>query len=69
MQAANVGMAERRDGLRFALKTIIELAQGRFNRDGPAQSRVGAEIDLAHAAFADHRDDLVVTKLFTGGRA
>jgi len=61
-------MIERRDGVRLPLETIVKLPRGNLDRDRPAEPRVGAEIDLAHAAFADHRHDLVVTKLLAGAQ-
>ena len=68
VQRADVGMIERGDGARLALEAIVELARGNLDRDGPVEARVGAEVHLAHAALADHRQNLVVTKLFAGGQ-
>src|SRR5580765_5675510 len=41
-------------------------SEDRWSSDRPAKTRVGAEIYLAHTAFADHRQNLVVTKLLAG---
>ena len=59
-------MIERRNGVRLALESVVELVRGNLDRDGPAEPRIRAEIDLAHAAFADHRQNFVVTKLLAG---
>jgi len=68
VQRADIGVIERRDGVRLALKTIIELARGNLDRDESAEPGVGTEVYLAHAAFADHRHNLVMTKLLAGGQ-
>src|SRR5207237_4026899 len=66
VQCADIRVIERGNGLCLALKAIVELTRRNLDGNGPAEAGVYAEVHLAHTALADHRDDLVVTKLFAG---
>ena len=61
----DVRMVERREDFGFALEAREPVGVGRerrrqdLDRDLALQLRVGRAIDLAHAAFADLRGDLV----------
>jgi hypothetical protein len=50
---------QRRNGPRFALKTISKLLRRDFYRDVPSQPRIARFPNLSHAAFADARNDFI----------
>src|SRR5215470_1874646 len=62
---ANVGMAQRRDGARFAIETLFgfgalrEMLRQDFYRDEAIEPRVQRTIYFAHAARAQRRLDFV----------
>src|SRR5579864_9656454 len=59
VQGADVGMVQGRDRVRFALEALGELLVGNLDGDGAIQPRIASFVDLAHAARADGRDDLI----------
>ena len=65
VDGGDVRMVQRRERLRFALepREAIGIAGERvrqdLDRDVAIQLRVARAVDLAHAAFADRRDDFV----------
>ena len=65
VQSADVRMIELRDGACLAIETGPELwicserLRQHFDCDRAIESRVARAIDLAHAAGAEQRDDLV----------
>src|SRR3954471_24398155 len=65
VQHADVWMRDAREGARFVLEPPRkhgvggERAVQDFDRDGPPEARVAGAIDLAHAAFAERRLNLV----------
>ncbi len=67
VQRADVGMRERRDGLRLAVEALLHLGIQREVRrqhldgDRAVQPRVGGLVDLPHAARADGREDFIRT--------
>src|SRR4029077_14690179 len=74
VELANVGVAEVRDGARFALKTVTrrrlsrELRRKNLDSDRTIETLVDRAINLAHPACADRRDDLVRPKFCAGGK-
>jgi hypothetical protein len=58
MQGADVGMIQRRNGARFALKALLQIGVGRKMRrqnldgNGAVQSGVLGAIDPSHASSA-----------------
>ena len=66
MDGADVGMIQRRSGLRFALKTsqcLLVLGHRigqEFQRDEPVQPGVLGLIDHTHPAAAEFFDDAVM---------
>ena len=71
---ADVRMAERGDCPRFPLEALQGLGVGGqrlredLQGDGPVKSCIVGTIDLAHAAAADRRADLVRTEANTRGQ-
>jgi hypothetical protein len=59
VEVADIGVAERGDGAGFGGEALGELSVRNFDRDIAAQARVMSPIDLAHAALAHQRKDLV----------
>src|SRR5437899_2661517 len=65
VQRADIRMGEAGDGLRLAFESEPQLRVFRkrggehLHRDGAIEPRVARTVDLAHAAGADGRDDLV----------
>jgi hypothetical protein len=72
MQGANVGMVQRRNGVGFAIKTLLSLGIVRemtwqdFDRDRTVQASVLRSIHLAHTAGADRHEDLIRAKAGAG---
>ena len=70
----DVRVVERREYLRFAAETrpavgiVVQHGAKNLQRDITVQSRVASAIDLAHAAGAQRRDDLVGADASTGGQ-
>ena len=65
-QRADVRMVQRGDGLRFALEALLafrnrsrQVRREHLDGDRAVQPRVGRLVDLAHAAGAERREDLV----------
>ena len=56
-------MVEGGDRPRFTLEPVIEVARGNLDGHIAAQASVHAAINLAHAARADERRDLIGAKL------
>src|SRR4029079_7648295 len=46
-----------------------EFPRGHFDRHRPAEARIGTEVHFTHSAFADHGQNFVIAKLFTGGQS
>jgi hypothetical protein len=71
-ERADVGVGELREGTRFAVEPLAQLRVGgertgqHLDRDGPIEPRIAGLVDLAHAAGADGRDDLVGSKACAG---
>ena len=69
VQAANVWMVERRNGVGFALETVVEIGALREFRanhlkgNGSAQSSIAGAKHVAHSACAKRRLDPVRTEL------
>ena len=67
------GCVELRDRARFAIEALAELRIGRervrqdLDRDRAIEPRVARPVDLAHAAGAEGRDDLVRAEARAGG--
>ena len=65
-ERADVGVTERRDDARLALKALgggaiaVEFGRQQLHGDTPAQAHVLGRIDLAHGAAAQGRQDAVV---------
>ena len=65
VERADVRIAQRGNGARFAIESLPKLGIGRemrgkdFQRDDAVEARVGAAIHLAHAARADRCDDFI----------
>src|SRR5271156_5829350 len=64
---ANIGMIERRNGMRLALEALAELSSADFDRDVALQPRIPRLVNLSHAARADLREHFVMTKFGAGG--
>ena len=62
---ADVRVVQRGDGASLLLEALAVRAIECFDRDRAAEPGVGRLVDLAHAAGADGRDDLVRTKPVT----
>ena len=68
------GVGQLRDRARFAIEPFAEQGIGGerggedLDGDGPVEPRVAGSIDLAHAARADRRDDLVRAEACTSGQ-
>jgi len=63
---------QRRYGTGFPVEARDEIRLGdwqNLDRDTAAQPRVGRFVDLAHAAHAERRHDLVRTEAIAGGQA
>src|SRR5215471_256628 len=71
VQRADVRMIEARDRFRLALEPLLEIEVARdvigqdFDRDGALEARVACTVDLAHAAGADQRENLVGAETLT----
>ena len=68
---ADVGVAQRRCGARFALKPLDRFAGGsvarkKFQRDQSTEPRIERLVDLPHPAAAEQPDDLVWSDLTAG---
>ena len=69
---ADVRIVERGDGARFLFEAPArfrvrrERAGQHLHRHGPIEPRITGAIDLAHAACAERRDDLVRTETGAG---
>jgi len=65
VQRTDVGVVETRNRFRLALEACAKrgiagnMSRKYFDRNRPAQARVGRLIDLAHSTGADTRDDFV----------
>ena len=59
-------MVESRDRASFALEAFVELLTRCLDSDVAAKPRVASAVNLAHAAFAEKRDDFVGAEFFTG---
>src|SRR5271170_5548146 len=59
MERADVGMVQRCNGASFALELVGELLARNLDRDITAQPQIASAPDLAHAASAKRRKDLV----------
>jgi len=51
---------------RLAFKAVVEFAAGNFDGDRPAEARVAAAVNLAHATSADQAGDFIGTQLVSG---
>src|SRR5262245_29932413 len=66
-------MIDRRDRLRLTLESVAALCVRRqelgqyLDRDLAMEPRVLADVDLAHAAFAERLEDAVVIELRSNG--
>ena len=75
MQRGNVGVIQLREELCFSFESVQslfvsgELVQENFDRHIPTELSVSRSINLAHPAFADGLDDLVISKLGARGAA
>ena len=65
VEHADVRVVQRGDGASLLLEALAVRAIECFDRDRAAETGVGRLVDLAHAAGADGRDDLVRTKPVT----
>jgi hypothetical protein len=52
-------MIQRSDGASFAREALGELRIGHLDRHITMQARIARAINLAHASFADKREDFV----------
>jgi hypothetical protein len=68
IEMADVGVVERGDGAGFLGEALGELSIGNFDRDIAAKAIVVGTIDLAHAALAHQRKDLVGAEPVTFGQ-
>ena len=74
VELADIGVAQLRDGARFALEALEcsrllgELRRKNLDGDRAIESRVDRAIHLSHAARADRRDDLVGAKFCAAGK-
>ena len=70
----DVGMVQRREGLRFALEprepfgVVRERVRQELDRDVAIQLRVARSVHLSHAAFADLRGDFVDAEAGAGSK-
>src|SRR5689334_9745417 len=64
---ADVGMVQRGHRTHFAIKTLVELDGGDFDRDIAAHPWIAGAVDLAHATRAKQAEDLVGSQ-FRAGR-
>src|SRR5215467_3198537 len=62
VELANVRMIQRGDRTRFPLEALRKLLLGDFDRDGAIKPCIAGLVHLAHAAFAQRRQDLVGTE-------
>ena len=60
-------MIERGDGAGFAFKAVGELLRRDFDGDVAIEPRIAGLPYLAHAAFAEGRDDLIGAEAVCGG--
>ena len=63
---ADIGMIQRRNGLRLTLEAFAELSGGDFDRNVALQTRVAGSVHLSHATGADGRQDFVGAEFVTG---
>ena len=70
----DVGVRQRGHGLRLALEAcegrgiVGHLRRQDLQSDVPVEARIAGPVDLAHAARAHERHDLVAVEAFTGGK-
>src|ERR1700676_1641755 len=64
---ADIRMIERGDGFGFALEALRELGGGNLDSYVAIQARIARAVDLAHAARADGRENLIGAQVVAGG--
>ena len=63
---ADIGMIQRRNGLRLAFEALAELSSGNFDRHVAFQTWISGAVNFPHTARADKRNDLIRAEFVAG---